>query len=374
MDTSRREAPWRLALGLFCLLVSQGSCGISPQANAFPIAAETSSSIPSPVFGGGGGSAWTVEPAVVSGTLTQPPSPPRHTLQLTYVAPVGAGAYGIFAVALGCLEDEHPCLSGPRLLFEEPYPALFRLSIISWSPDGSRIAYSAVGVSDRLDIFVADSDGRNRANMTGTPTDEDYPAWSPDGKSIAYSSCPVDGCSVFGSSPDGSDRIRLLTLAQVRNPSQAQWSPDGLRMVFAAFDESLYPQDIYTSNVGGSSLLRLTKGSSDNRMPTFSPDGRWIAYSKAVDVPGSLGGQTQNIFLIRPDGSDARPLAPDLTAQQTFPAWCPRGGWLAFNSFSPSTRTGDIFIVSEDGGRLIRITNTPNEIEANPAWRMQGMP
>ena len=54
MDTSRREAPWRLALGLFCLLVSQGSCGISPQANAFPIAAETSSSIPSPVFGGGG--------------------------------------------------------------------------------------------------------------------------------------------------------------------------------------------------------------------------------------------------------------------------------------------------------------------------------
>src|SRR5918998_2768310 len=82
----------------------------------------------------------------------------------------------------------------------------------SWSPDGTRIAFS----TDRdgggnWEIYVMDSDGTHQRRLTHTPEKkESVPAWSPDGKNIAYVA------DTFGNNPmiwlmeaDGSGHRRL---------------------------------------------------------------------------------------------------------------------------------------------------------------------
>jgi TolB protein len=58
-----------------------------------------------------------------------------------------------------------------------------------WSPDGSRIVFSAYG-SAGWDLFVATADGKGLVALVRAEQDEFSPAWSPDGSRIAFTSRP----------------------------------------------------------------------------------------------------------------------------------------------------------------------------------------
>ena len=57
----------------------------------------------------------------------------------------------------------------------------------AWSPDGSRIAFEALGVDGDTDIWLVHSDGSGLVRLTHGP-DNEQPAWSPDGRRLAYTS------------------------------------------------------------------------------------------------------------------------------------------------------------------------------------------
>src|SRR5690625_6246818 len=55
----------------------------------------------------------------------------------------------------------------------------------AWSPDGFKIAYSALH-NDNYEIYAIDIWNREKTRVTHHPANDMYPAWSPDGRSIAY--------------------------------------------------------------------------------------------------------------------------------------------------------------------------------------------
>jgi Tol biopolymer transport system component len=183
-----------------------------------------------------------------------------------------------------------PATGGPaRRLTNGPYDAM-----PTFSPDGRRIAFVRLTrsvVEASLSLFTVDRRGRHAAELLSDGLDIS-PAWSPDGKTIAFSrladrSLPIEESTLYVADADGSN-VRALGDTPVKGVSPA-WSPDGRRLAFVSFvdhDGALCSADtcppngeIYTVNVDGTGLTRLTEGKADDEHPTWSPDGSRIAFA-----------------------------------------------------------------------------------------------
>ena len=166
--------------------------------------------------------------------------------------------------------------------------------------------------------------------------------------------------------PDGSD-LRLVRDQAEIIPS-VSWSPDGRRLVH----DSGY--QIAVAEADGSGYWSITGPGDDNITsfhPDWSPDGEWIAYitdrslREALDAP-IAGMRYDDLFIMRPDGTDPRNLSPDLPFHSSSPDWSPSGIWIAI-------RYGDqIFIVDSVSRGMNPITSDENCENDNPSWSPDG--
>jgi Tol biopolymer transport system component len=123
----------------------------------------------------------------------------------------------------------------------------------AWSPDGTRIAFVALGDSD---IFLINPDGTGEVNLTQGFAEDDGPAWSPDGSRIAFTTDPgqalESGIAVMNR--DGSGRMNLTNGGFDFEPG---WSPDGTRIVFTRSEDT--DTEIYVMNADGRSQTNVSK-------------------------------------------------------------------------------------------------------------------
>src|SRR6516162_6547236 len=96
-------------------------------------------------------------------------------------------------------------------------------------------------------------------------------AMSPDGQTIA-----LDLLGTLWTMPAQGGAAKAITeiFLDARQPS---WSPDGRRIAFQAYRDSTW--QIWTVNVDGTDLRPITSSSFDDREPTWSADGTRIAFS-----------------------------------------------------------------------------------------------
>ncbi|MQL73324.1 hypothetical protein Taro_005646 [Colocasia esculenta] len=285
----------------------------------------------------------------------------------------------------------HRCSGGGRLMFESltsPLPdiSLFRIdaSFPSISPDGSRIAFSALP-----GVYVMNSDGSGRRQIL---PDFAFPtAWDPKRKGVLYTSLgpgfvspttEVDVVSITlpdeeeedgAAEPTTSARpmIKKLTTDGSNNAFPSP-SPDGKWLVFRSGrsgNKNLYIMDAVEGEQAG--LRRLTNGPWIDTMCTWSPDGEWIAFSSNMDQPDVWGF---SLYLIHPNGTGLRTLfRSGANGRANHPAFSPDSKRVVFStdyagvSSEPVSNAnsalpyGEIYVVGIDGTGLQRLTHNAYE-------------
>lgn len=253
----------------------------------------------------------------------------------------------------------------------------------------------------KKEIWLMNFDGSHPHQFTNRGDLTLYPAWSPDGRLMAYTTyvnrrpaiaihalaggsgqvilnkpgvnlTPVfrnDGQMAVALSYTGKTNIYLAD--QAGNIGQnltdgwgievaPTFSPDGREMAFVS-DRGGNPQ-IYVRDMGSGQIRRITYGSKYAAAPDWSPRGDRIAFQVMVD------GVFQ-VATVRPDGSDQQILTGGHGGGED-PSWSPDGRLIAYAS--RGTGRYQIYVMSANGQPLRRITELPGD-NTDPSWSPRGV-
>jgi serine/threonine-protein kinase len=149
--------------------------------------------------------------------------------------------------------------------------------------------------------------------------------WTPDGRFVLFQSVLTGG--IFWMRSDGGNKPQLLI--QSKN-LQYPWSmtANGKRLAFIELSENAY--DIWTVPIesAGDGLKAgkpelFLQTSADERQPSISPDGQWLAYAS------NSSGKYQVYVRRFPDNGSLRQVSNDGGA---YPVWSPRSNELFFRT------------------------------------------
>ena len=196
------------------------------------------------------------------------------------------------------------------------------------------------------------------SKQTGTLTP---PIQATAGGRIAFHSDRDGNFEIYEMNADGSGVTRLTRDSS--SDGFPTWSPDGARIAFSSLREDIGSQgwEIFVMNADGSSQTRLTNAPALDGNATWSPDGARIAFNTVRD--GNL-----EIYVMNADGSRVTRLTNDQAADYS-PSWSTNGSGIAFVSDRDGNR--EIYAMNTEGSGVARLTNDPNE-DSSPSWSPDG--
>jgi Tol biopolymer transport system component len=252
----------------------------------------------------------------------------------------------------------------PRLVPNAPY------ATFDWSPDGRRMA---VIVGDTL--WTQDLDGSHRTRVLDQPNIWG-PSWSPDGRWIAFVSNnsefvfgPIGNIApstIYVVPAAGGDAVKVTDSTSL-NVSPVWW-PKGHRLLYVSNRDGgrdLYRVDLGRSGSPADTATRLTTGLNAHTISLSATGDRLVysAYSQSINV-WSVPIPTREIAL----SSQAVPLTSGSQSVEQF-AISPDGKWLAFDSDVSGNQ--DIWKMPIDGGTPQQLTSGPED-EFSPGWSPDG--
>ena len=268
-------------------------------------------------------------------------------------------------------------LSGTALAAGAPFTVddLVRLAAVAepdFSPDGEFLVYSMEAANLEIDEPVSDIwrvrwDGSDRRALTSTPNDSEWrPSYSPDGRSIAFLSdrggedvlmqvwlMPAAGGEAvaitkfpggvvdYAWSPDSTKLAVIAGDPERPEGSQKPPKPEPIVIDRYQFKEDYagyltdLRQHLYVFDLASREAIQLTSGANDEYLPSWSPDGKQVAYvtKRGGDPDRHLNW---DIYLIEPRaGAGERRLTTFAGADsdpywESRPQWSPDGGRIAY--------------------------------------------
>ena len=234
----------------------------------------------------------------------------------------------------------------------------------AWSSDGKQVVYQRVDFTARpqnQELYSWEPD------MEMQYTDV-FPRFSRDGR-LAISDirnlATTATASISVMNADGTDR-KIIFQDGSGAAMVPTWSPDGQWVAFGFGGffgaRETEPAKVMMVRADGSGQARdLTKGLPNSGFPTWSPDGKRIVYR----VWGNGGLGLRELTLA--DG-EVKILT---TEWDNFPAFSPDGSVVTFTRRSATTKDYDIFTMRADGTDIKQLTTTPGN-DSHSSWSPDG--
>jgi Tol biopolymer transport system component len=230
----------------------------------------------------------------------------------------------------------------------------------AWAPNGRSLVVPSPG-----GLVLLDADGRPMGSLTASAADR-KPAWSPDGRRVAFLRRSGARSSLLAVRPDGSG-LRQLTHA-VRGIDSFAWASDSKRLLvgWTVAGEPRF------GVVTASGRLRVLRPGRCVATPTWSPDGREVAFAGGCRGRSRIGVETLATGRVRWLTRAGGGLYSDGD-----PAWSPDGRRIAFarvwnqgDAGTPSV----LMTVRPNGTHLTALgqLGALSELDEAPQWSLDG--
>ena len=180
------------------------------------------------------------------------------------------------------------------------------------------------GGPTRIGLFLAHADGFDERPLLPGPEVNYNPSFSADGKWIVFTSDRGGSADIYRVHPNGTGLQRLTD-----NPAfddQGALSPNDSTLAFISTRER-GTANVWLLDLATHHARNLTHSSGGNFRPSWSPDGKWIAFTSDRNQPLRRAGpgkappigsgccgwelvQSTALYIVHPDGSGLRQLTP----------------------------------------------------------------
>jgi Tol biopolymer transport system component len=237
-------------------------------------------------------------------------------------------------------------------------------------PTGRWICFASTRHTQRPEIYLQRVDGTSVTQLTADPSDNAQPCFSPDGRSIAFCSTRAGSWDLYVMDLDGRNVIQVTS-----GPSQDMhptFSPDGTRIAYCSIGGRSGQWEIWTVNLA----TRERKMIGYGLFPSWSPDktADRIAFQRARQR-GSRWFSLWTLDLVDGEARRITEVAVSSNAAIISPSWSPDGRRLAFSTVVDPAQTvrgrprgqQDVWVIDADGGNRHRLTDGTSTC-LSPCW------
>ena len=265
------------------------------------------------------------------------------------------------------------------------------------SPDGNRVLFTRSERNEEKEwaavshIWLHDLASGRTVQLTNSERGESNPRWLPDGR-VLFTSNRDTRNALWVISPDGGEATRYI--ADTSAPS-GTLSPDYARIAFTEatdrsdkkdWDERVKRKDdgylaekkltythVWVYDVASKKKTRLTSGDYDYSGATWSPDGRWLAYTTSLSnatVRDANYTNNSDIYIVPADSGAPRRLTTQPGPDRS-PSFSPDGRMIAYLSsdqVNSSADQNDVKVIPFAGGEPVNLTKDYDYSVSDVEW------
>lgn len=277
------------------------------------------------------------------------------------------------------------------------------------SPDGKWVAYGVSTVDTAKDkrvshLWMQSWDGKSSIQLTFGDQPASRARWSPDGKYLAFLSSrdSKNGSQLWLLDRRGGEAQKVTDIKG--DLGDYEWSPDGSRLVMVigdpdnagkeapktpkpiVVDRYHFKQDyrgylehdhnhLYIFDIGTKKLDTLTKGNFDEGSPTWSPDGKSIAFVSNRDTDPDRS-ENADIFVVEAKANGAVKQLTTWKGHDVGPKYSPDGKYIAYlrqNSEGYNMYSQNVLcLMNADGSGTQLLTKDLDRPVDSPEWSKDG--
>jgi Tol biopolymer transport system component len=206
-----------------------------------------------------------------------------------------------------------------------------------FSPDGRQVAYVKTERDPArwrgfwkvfpgpTSVYIKAVEAGTELRLTRGLASDSFPAWSPDGQYVVFHRRTSSGdFGYYFLSALGGPEHRITAAAS--GSGGLAWFPDGKRLAVAEVSESSRSSPLFAISIEtGERRALTTPTNAIDIYPAFSPDGKWLAFVRAVDFSNG------DIYLLSLSSGDFRRLTFDKTWKRSI-AWAPDSREILYSS------------------------------------------